>query len=338
MSPDAIPSADSPQAHGPRAPLPAVEWITLGLIGATYLLWLLGTTWLADLWLPLGIAAVGLATAQFSSLQHEALHGHPFRDERLNEAAVFPALTLTVPYRRFRATHLAHHHDPVLTDPYDDPESNYLDPAVWARLSRPVRLLLRANNTLLGRMTLGPLIGTVTWLAGEWRLLREGDRAVRHAWILHLIGLAPVVAWLVWVGFPLWAWAVSVWIGHALLKVRTFLEHRAHEAPRARTVVIEDRGPLALLFLNNNLHAVHHMHPQVPWYRLRALYAAQRDHYLRRNEGYRYESYAEIFRRHLLRPKDPVAHPLRPGSQTSGGTAGPAGRTGAPARGATALR
>ena len=28
--------------------------------------------------------------------------------------------------------HLAHHRDAMLTDPYDDPESNYLDPAVWA--------------------------------------------------------------------------------------------------------------------------------------------------------------------------------------------------------------
>ncbi len=35
--------------------------------------------------------------------------------------------------------HMAHHRDAILTDPYDDPESNYLDPAVWARLPRPLR-------------------------------------------------------------------------------------------------------------------------------------------------------------------------------------------------------
>jgi fatty acid desaturase len=75
-------------------------------------------------------------------------------------------------------------------------------------------------------------------------------------------------------------------------------------------VVIEDRGPLAFLFLNNNLHVVHHMHPRVAWYRLPALYRARADHYLARNDGYRYASYAEVFRRHFLRAKDPVPHPL----------------------------
>jgi len=52
------------------------------------------------------------------------------------------------------------------------------------------------------------------------------------------------------------------------------------------------------------------MHPRVPWYRLPKLYAANPQRYLSRNGGYRYASYAEIFRRHLLRGKDPVAHPL----------------------------
>ena len=77
-------------------------------------------------------------------------------------------------------------------------------------------------------------------------------------------------------------------------------------------MIIEDRGPLAFLFLNNNLHVVHHMHPRTPWYRLPQLYFSNREKYLTRNEGYRYDSYAQIFRRHLLRAKDPVPHPLWP--------------------------
>ena len=100
--------------------------------------------------------------------------------------------------------------------------------------------------------------------------------------------------------------------GNSLIKIRTFLEHRAHEAHRARTVVVEDRGPLSLLFLNNNFHVVHHCHPNVPWYDLPALYRGNRDHYLRRNEGYVYRSYAQIFARYLLRAKDPVPHPIWP--------------------------
>ena len=33
-------------------------------------------------------------------------------------------------------------------------------------------------------------------------------------------------------------------------------------------MIIERGGPFALLFLNNNLHAVHHDRPSVPWYRI----------------------------------------------------------------------
>ena len=295
-----------------RKDLPAIEWITLGVIGATYAVWALGTTVLADLWLPLGIVVTGLAIAQFSSVQHEVLHGHPFRHRLANEALVFPALTLCVPYGRFRDTHLAHHHDPNLTDPHDDPESNFQDPAVWARLPGWSKVLLNLNNTLLGRMVLGPIIGNALWLASEWRLIRAGVPGVARDWALNALGLVPLLAWLVWVDFPIWAYLLSAWIGHGLLKIRTYLEHRAHDLPRARTVVVEDGGPLALLFLNNNYHSVHHMHPQVPWYNLPALYRAHQDHYLRCNDGYHYANYAQIFRRYLFTRKDPVPHPIFP--------------------------
>ena len=79
---------------------------------------------------------------------------------------------------------------------------------------------------------------------------------------------------------------------------------------RGRTVIIEDRGPLAFLFLNNNLHAVHHMHPTVSWYRLPGLYRTHQSRFLTANDGYRYDSYGEVFRHYFFCAKDPVAHPL----------------------------
>ena len=296
----------------------AVEWPTLLLLFATYGLWILSTTVVADLSLGLAIVLLALSMAQFSSIQHEVLHGHPFRSRALNEALVFPALNLAVPYGRFRDLHLAHHHDPNLTDPYDDPESNYQDPAVWARLSGPYRAVLRLNNTLLGRMLLGPAIGTWHLVVSDLAAIRRGDKGVALSWGLHALGVAMIAVWLLAVStLPIWAYLLASYLGYSLLKIRTFLEHRAHEAARARTVIIEDRGPLALLFLNNNLHVVHHMHPTVPWYRLPATYRANREHYLRRNEGYLYRSYAEIFARYLLRAKDPVPHPLWPPAQAA---------------------
>ncbi|HEY6918613.1 MAG TPA: fatty acid desaturase [Tabrizicola sp.] len=291
----------------------ATEWPTLLVFVVTYALWALATTVLWSFSPVLAILAAALAIAQFSSLTHEVLHGHPFRSQTLSEALVFPGLTVFVPYLRFKDTHLQHHFDPALTDPYDDPESNYCDPAVWARLSRAAQLVLRFNNTLIGRVLIGPVVSTVTFLALEVQLLRAGSRRVMLGWALHLPGVALVALWLMVLGqMPVWAYLVAVYLSMSLLKIRTYLEHRAHEAARARTVVIESRGPLSLLFLNNNFHVVHHMHPAVPWYQLPGLYFGNREHYLRRNESYRYTSYVEIFRQFLFRAKDPVPHPVWP--------------------------
>lgn len=287
-----------------------IEWPTLGLLVLCYAAWGVGTTWAAALWLPFGILLTGLAIALHSSLCHEALHGHPFRSRLLNEALVFPCLCLVIPYGRFRDTHLAHHRDSSLTDPYDDPESNYLDPAVWARLPRWLQRILQANNTLAGRMLIGPLVAQVAFVRADLGAIRAGDRAVRDAWLWHVPAVGLVLVWLAHAPMPFWAYLLAVWAGLAILKIRTFLEHRAHERASGRTVVVEDRGPLALIFLNNNLHVVHHMHPAVPWYRLPALYAQNRDHYLKRNDSYVYRSYGDIFRAHLWRAKDPVPHPL----------------------------
>ncbi len=290
----------------------AAEWPTLLLLIACYAVWLGAITWGAILWMPLGILLAAVAVTLHASLTHEVIHGHPTPNARINASLVWPALGLFVPFGRFRDTHLAHHQDARLTDPYEDPESNYLDPAVWAGLPGWLRALMMVNNTLLGRMTIGPLLGQIRFMADDWRAMRYGDTAVARAWLSHLPPVAAVLA-VVWAApMPIWAYALAVYVGHAILRIRTFLEHRAHEHSAARTVIIEDRGPLALLFLNNNFHLVHHMHPTVSWFRLPALYRAQSRRYLARNRGYRYRSYSDVFARHLLRAKDPVPHPLRP--------------------------
>lgn len=288
-----------------------VEWPTLCLILLSYAGWVAGTTFLSAVWLPLGIAISVLAMALHSSLQHEVIHGHPVANRTIAQGLVFPSLILFIPYLRFRDTHLAHHQDALLTDPYDDPESNYLDPEVWERLSRPVQVVLALNNTLLGRLVLGPAIAQVVFMLGDWRKMRAGDESVLRGWLWHIPAVAPVVLWLTFVGqMPVWAYFLSVYAAISILKIRTFLEHQAHERARGWTVIIEDRGILAFLFLNNNLHVVHHMHPRVAWYRLPELYFSNRERYLRRNDGYSYPSYAEVFRKHLLRAKDPVPHPI----------------------------
>lgn len=289
----------------------AVEWPTIALLVLCYAVWGIGTTVAAAWFLPLGMVMVTLAAALHSSLCHEALHGHPTRVRWLNEALVFPALTLSIPYLRFRDTHLAHHRDAILTDPYDDPESNYLDAGAWERLSAFHRAVLNFNNRLIGRLVVGPLVGQVAFMVGDWRAIRGGDRLVLRCWLWHIPALALVVWWMVALGqMPVWAFILSSYAALSILKIRTFLEHQAHLRARGRTVIIEDRGLLAFLFLNNNLHVVHHMHPKLPWYRLPQLYFSNRARYLACNDGYMFRSYAEVFSRYLFRAKDTVAHPL----------------------------
>lgn len=284
-----------------------VEWLTLGLWVGCMALWTTSVFLLPGIW---AWTALVFALVLHASLSHEVLHGHPFPSRRASEALVWVNPGLFIPYLRFRDTHLAHHQDANLTDPYDDPETNYVDPVQWARMPRLQRVVLRFNNTLAGRMLVGPLVAQVTFMRDDWRAIRAGDAQVLRGWVMHVPG-AMVVIGVVWASpVSLLAYMAACYAALSVLKIRTFLEHQAHEKARGRTVIIEDRGPLAFLFLNNNFHVVHHMHPRVPWYRLPALYRAHKARYLQCNEGYRYRSYVEVFAQHFLRAKDPVPHPL----------------------------
>lgn len=299
-------SARTAKRYSLRDEVPTIALLTLVYCAFAALTLAAGT-----LPLPLIIAGLALTLALHSSLQHEVLHGHPFRNQRLNDATVFPALGLFIPYLRFKDTHLQHHFDPNLTDPYEDPETNYLDVLAWQAMPGWQRHLAQANNTLAGRMLLGPLLGLARFYAGDLRAMARGDRRVQLSYALHIPAMALPLAWvLMATTLPLWAYALAAYGAMAILKIRTYLEHQAHIRAAGRSVIIEDRGLLALLFLNNNYHAVHHAHPRVAWHKLPALFESRRAEFLARNEGYAFPSYRAIFARYLLRAKDPVAHPL----------------------------
>lgn len=290
-----------------------IEWPTLIIIAVCVAALPLSTYFSSSLSLWLSVPILALVIALHSSLQHEALHGHPFRNAILNELLVFVPAGLFIPYRRFRDTHLQHHIDPNLTDPYDDPESNFLDPDVWAQFGLFRRTLYYFNNTLAGRMIVGPAIGLASFYKSDFCLGIKGDRAVILAYGLHFIGFIPLGIWLAsFSTMPVWAYIISAYGGMSILKIRTFLEHRSYQKVQGRTVIIEDRGPLALLFLNNNFHFVHHDQPKVAWYRLPTLYYSRKDEFLQCNEGYTYPNYLIIFRKYFFRVKDPVPHPLWP--------------------------
>lgn len=254
--------------------------------------------------------------AWHGSLQHEVTHGHPTPSALANELLVLPSLWLWIPFRIYRETHLAHHDDALLTDPLEDPESYYLDARDWAAAGPLGRAFFRAYNTLAGRLIFGPLrCAYVLWKAEAARALR-GDFSHARAWGIHLAGVALVLTWVVAVcGMPLWQYLLFfVYPGVSLSLVRSFLEHQARPEVTERSVIVEAGPLMSLLFLNNNLHLVHHDKPGLPWYRIPAFYRQRRALFLASNGGYFFKGYGEVFRRYFLRAKE---HPLHPAAASS---------------------
>jgi len=289
----------------------AIEWPTLAVAGAIYAAFA-ALTWFhhqIPWWLLVPVAAY--VVAWHGSLQHECIHQHPTRNRRLNEALVLPNLWLWMPYRVYRDSHLAHHRDERLTDPIDDPESYYLTAEHWRRLGPAGRAVMRFRNTVTGRLLIGPFIAVWSlWRDQLPRLWRREPRALA-AWGLHAVGCALVLGWVVGVcGIPPLEYvALYAYPGLALTLLRSFAEHRAEENPENRSVIVEAAWPFALVFLNNNLHALHHREPAIAWYDLPARYRRERDRILAANGGYRFAGYGEIVRRFLFRAKEPLIHP-----------------------------
>ena len=245
-----------------------------------------------------------------ASVQHEIIHGHPTRNVRINAVLGWPPLSLWIPYPLYRINHLRHHRDRHLTCPIEDPESFHVTAEAWHRMAPATRWLLTANQTLLGRLTLGPAIALSQFWRAEFRRIRNGDRTRMRLWAMHLAGVAAVLGWAVGVaGVPIWMYAAWVYGGVALLLLRSFAEHRALPAPDQRTAVVDHAPLLSLLFLNNNLHVAHHDRPGMAWFRLpshcRAIAGAD---VAARGAGH-YRGYWAVAMRYLVRP---IAHPVHP--------------------------
>lgn len=310
--------------HGPAvaappvaaAPRPArlaarVEWPTVWIALAVYLP-IVGS--LAAVWLqaaPWWAAAPVLAwcVAWQASLQHEVIHGHPTPWRWMNRLIAGPPLLVFVPFDRYRDSHLAHHTDARLTDPLDDSESWYVTAERWRRAGRVERSLRWTMNTLAGRVVLGPLWLMAQAVVTDSRDLVAGRRLFPLAGhFMQLLALAWILSA---VGVPLWGYlALVVWPATGMMLIRSFAEHRPDPSPACRSVIVENGGALGWLFLSNNLHALHHERPGLPWYLLRRVYRDGADGILSRNGGYRFDSYVKLAATYLFSPRDHPIHPL----------------------------
>lgn len=256
------------------------------------------------------LVAGGWVVCWHGSLQHEAVHGHPTRSHRVNAALAWLPLALWMPYSIYRETHLRHHDCPALTDPVEDTESFYVRSTDWRRMGVIRRAVLSFNNTLLGRLAIGPALTAAALWQAEIRRILLGDGTNAGIWARHAAGVGLVLGWVVVCDLPIWAYVfLFAYPGLSLTLLRSFAEHQpAADSDRRTALVIG--GPLSgLLYLNNNLHAVHHADPARPWYAIPAEYCAKRDTYTSQTGGNVYAGYTTILRRFLFQTRDHPVHP-----------------------------
>lgn len=293
-----------------RAESKKIEYLSLSLLFACYFLWGMLIMLHASLpvWLLLPLLTVVLSF--HGSLQHEVIHYHPTPSQSLNEALASAPLVLYLPFVIYRDTHRQHHVLENISYPSKDPESYYMTSEHWQVLPQWLQRLYTWNNTLLGRIFIGPALCVSGFLQVEFRKLKAGDEYTLQAWLAYLPWLVLVLICLFYWQFPLWIYALACYFSISLTSIRIFAEHQAVNKPTERTIVVESNGFLSYLFLQNNLHSVHHKYPSMPWYELRQTYQQERESILQENGFYVFKSYLELFKYYAWKPKEGVVHPL----------------------------
>ncbi len=305
--------ATSARAAATQRPAPArraarLEWPTLGLIAVIYGAWLTVVLHWRELGPWLGTPMLIVLSAWYMSLQHELIHGHPTPWAKLNACFGQAPLAVWYPYAIYRDSHLAHHNDATLTLPGIDPETYYLGRDAQAGAGAWRLRLRRWHNTAPGRLLLGPALGWGHTLSTSWR---AGGRRAALTWTWHALLLGALLALVRRAGIdPLYYVLAIAYPALSLTMVRSLFEHRAAPAAHARSVLNEAAWPWRLLFLNLNYHLVHHLHPGLPWFRLRSAYLARRAYYQAHADGFIERGYLPLLWRHRGTPVIADVHPF----------------------------
>ncbi len=307
---ETLPSGALVPAVSPPPNPPGIEWPTIMVIACFFgLLGLViayGETWP----LPITLLALGLLGAWYGSIQHEAVHGHPTPWPRVNLVLTQAPLCLLYPFWLYRDLHLIHHRDENLTDPELDPESMYDTPGDWERANPVYRSVRNINQTLIGRLVIGPALCTHAVLRHLLRRIRTGDnRAGVARWAVAVTIILLSVDSL---GLPAWKFALGFgYIGLSITFIRSFAEHRAVD-DATPCAVVRSRWFWGLLFLSVNLHVTHHHNPSLSWYEVRRKYREGHDDQLAADGAGLYSGYPTLIARFLFRRVEQVPYPLSP--------------------------
>jgi len=139
-------------------------------------------------------------------------------------------------------------------------------------------------------------------------------------WALHIAASVALGWWLFGVvGVNPWVYVLGFSLGgSACTQLRSFVEHAA-VAEGTRCAVVKASPPMALLYLNNNLHHTHHAVPDLEWYKIPAMHRALgSDALADAGAGLYSGGYLEVVRTYFLHPFCQPDHPLSPGARPYG--------------------
>ncbi len=260
------------------------------------------------------IPALGYVVTWSGSLQHEVIHGHPTRWPRVNRFIGRFTLDLWSPFEHYRRSHLLHHRDEFLTDPRTDAESFYLTPEKWEAMGPLGRKVMWAYRTMLGRLLLSPLFTLSGYLSEQaMQAIKgqgvSGEGCPRRRWIGHAPFVAVTIAWLSFVGFSPYVYLAVIYLSISGIRLRSFVEHRWMPDGKSKTATVHAAPPLALLFLNNNLHTAHHAAMRTPWYQLPRISSQMNADEIAASGAGLYSGYFDVARQYGIKPFDQPKFP-----------------------------
>ncbi len=306
MSTSASPTVSINNSNSPTFLKSRGDWRTLIIAALVYIGWFASVFTHRQLPWWATFALLTWFGAWHLSLQHELVHGHPFRNPKLNAALASLSVTMWVPFLSFKRDHISHHNT-TLTHPELDTESYYAMPESWQNSGRVLRSIYWANRTLAFRLTVWSVFSAVHYfVADAWRAIRNVGNA-RSAWLLHLPALVAIVLIVNnLAGMSMFEYLIGgVFGSHSLNMMRSFAEHKTLGDESTRTAMIDAGWLMSILMLNNNLHIAHHDEPSTPWYlvpetaeRTKAFERAAKIDSLYKG------GYGEIIRRFTFKPYD----------------------------------